>query len=41
MRRRSMSRGSSKSSFRRGASNVHSKNTSPVSFVRRGGGVRI
>lgn len=41
MRRHSMSRGSSRSSFRRGASNVHSKNTSPVSFTRRGGGVRI
>lgn len=41
MRRHSISRGSSRSSFRRGASHVHSKNSSPAGFTRRGGGVRI
>lgn len=40
MRRHSMSRGSSRSSFRRGASNVHQKNSGSM-FVRRGGGPRI
>ncbi|WNK13969.1 MAG: hypothetical protein [Microvirus sp.] len=41
MFRKSMSRGSSKRSFRRGASNVMSRNSSPIPFTRRGGGIRV
>lgn len=37
MRRHSMSRRSSKRSFRRGASQVHSLNSSGARYVMRGG----
>lgn len=37
MRRRRMSRSSSRSNFRRGASQVHSLNSSGARYVMRGG----